>query len=200
MARRVFFSFHYQRDVNRAWVVRNSWVTKPDRSEAGFFDRSVFESKQRTSEDALRRFLDEGLSGCSVTCALAGNETAWRRWVRYELLRSFVDGRGILAINIHGIRDMRSGLTDVPGVNPLSCLGFFMQGDRLWFREWDSASRQWGWARDLSSMPVANVVYSLRGLTSGSFSDLFPTYDYVMQDGHQQIGGWIEAAAAAAGR
>jgi hypothetical protein len=28
MARRVFFSFHYERDAQRASVVRNSWVTK----------------------------------------------------------------------------------------------------------------------------------------------------------------------------
>jgi len=31
MARRVFFSFHHERDVWRANVVRHSWVTKPDR-------------------------------------------------------------------------------------------------------------------------------------------------------------------------
>ena len=37
MARRVFFSFHYERDHWRANVVRNSWVTK-DRESAGFFD------------------------------------------------------------------------------------------------------------------------------------------------------------------
>lgn len=28
MARRTFFSFHYKPDVTRAWIVRNSWVTK----------------------------------------------------------------------------------------------------------------------------------------------------------------------------
>ena len=41
MARRTFFSFHYKPDVSRAWVVRNSWVTKVaqgEREDAGFFD------------------------------------------------------------------------------------------------------------------------------------------------------------------
>ena len=66
MVRRVFFSFHYERDVQRAHVVRNSWVTKPDREEAGFFDSSVFEGKKKTSDDALKRFLNEGLRGSSV--------------------------------------------------------------------------------------------------------------------------------------
>ena len=41
MARRVFFSFHYERDIWRANVVRNSWLTK-DREAAGFFDASLW--------------------------------------------------------------------------------------------------------------------------------------------------------------
>lgn len=28
MARRVFFSFHYDNDINRSMTVRNSWVTQ----------------------------------------------------------------------------------------------------------------------------------------------------------------------------
>jgi len=39
MARRVFFSFHYGRDIWRANVVRNSWLLKGDREDAGFWDR-----------------------------------------------------------------------------------------------------------------------------------------------------------------
>src|SRR2546426_43847 len=109
MARRVFFSFHYEPDVQRAHVVRNSWVTKPDRESAGFFDSSVFESRQRTGDDVLKRFLIDGLVNCSVTCVLAGAETAWRRWVRFELLRSFVEGKGILEIAIHSIAHWRDG-------------------------------------------------------------------------------------------
>lgn len=200
MARRVFFSFHYQRDVNRAMVARNSWVTKPDRGDAGFFDSSVFESKQRTSPEALRRFLDQGLVGCSVTCVLVGNQTAWRRWVRYEILRSFVDGKGLLAVSIHGIRDMRTRLTDSPGTNPLSCLGFSVEGSVLRFTEWDGQSRQWVWARDLGSMPLAEVCYPLGRMTAGNFAQLFPSYDYVANDGANQLGRWIESAAASAGR
>ncbi|NJK91960.1 MAG: hypothetical protein HC904_09110 [Blastochloris sp.] len=61
MARKAFFSFHYGKDVSRAHVVRNSWVTKEDREDAGFFDASVFESKKRTSDEILKAFLTEGL-------------------------------------------------------------------------------------------------------------------------------------------
>lgn len=38
MAKRVFFSFHYENVSNfRVNVVRNHWLTKPNRESAGFF-------------------------------------------------------------------------------------------------------------------------------------------------------------------
>ena len=83
MARRTFFSFHYKPDVTRAWVVRNSWVTKVaqgERDDAGFFDSSVFEANQRESDEALKRFLREGLNNTTVTCVLVGAQTSLRRW------------------------------------------------------------------------------------------------------------------------
>lgn len=58
MAKRVFFSFHYQDVVDlRANVVRNHWRTKPDREAGGFFDASIWESARRTGEDNLKRLI-----------------------------------------------------------------------------------------------------------------------------------------------
>ena len=47
MARRAFFSFHYENDVWRANIVRNSWVTKIDREAAGFIDAAAFEEVRK---------------------------------------------------------------------------------------------------------------------------------------------------------
>lgn len=198
MARRVFFSFHYNRDVQRAHVIRNSWLTHPTRELAGFFDNSVFESKQRTNENTLKRFLDDGLIGCSVTCVLVGNQTAWRRWVRYELLRSFVEAKGLLGIYIHSISRFNDGI-DSQGVNPFSHLGFEVRDQTtLHFKEWNG--QQWVWSTDLAGMPLRDVRYNLRGSTNGTFADLFPVYDWTQGFGYLNIGGWIEQAAKLAGR
>jgi MTH538 TIR-like domain (DUF1863) len=197
MARRVFYSFHYQRDVQRAQVVRQSWVTQPDRETAGFFDSSVFESKQRTSDDALKSFLNEGLKNSSVNCVLAGNQTAWRRWVRYELLRSFVDGRGIIGISVHSIANFQKQ-TDSAGTNPLECLGFEIKNGTLYFKEYKN--NQWVWASDVTSMPASKVVYKLSGYSNIFFNQLFPTYDWFTNDGYNNLGNWVETAAKMAGR
>ncbi len=197
MARRVFYSFHYQRDVQRAQVVRQSWVTQPDRETAGFFDSSVFESKQRTSDDALKSFLNEGLKNSSVNCVLAGNQTALRRWVRYELLRSFVDGRGIIGISIHSIANFQKQ-TDSAGTNPLECLGFEIKNGMLYFKEYKN--NQWVWASDVTSMPASKVVYNLSGYSNMFFNQLFPSYDWLINDGYKNLGNWVETAAKMAGR
>src|SRR6266436_5914269 len=130
MTRRTFFSFHYRPDVTRAWTVRNSWMTKPDHEDAGFFDSSVFESKERESPDVLKRFLKDGLSNTSVTCVLVGAETVLRRWVRYEVLQSFVRGNGLLAVRVHGIADLNRKISEA-GTDPFAALAFTVDGDRM---------------------------------------------------------------------
>jgi|SRR6218665_3201 len=117
MARRVFFSFHYQRDIFRANVVRNSWVTR-DRETAGFFDASLWEDAQTRGEAAIRALIDEGLKNTSVTAVLIGLQTASRPYVDYEIDRSIAKGNGLLGIRIEKIRDINGDVDDA-GPNPL---------------------------------------------------------------------------------
>lgn len=85
MARRVFFSFHYERDIWRASQIRNSWVTKPDRKTAGFWDAASWEEVKKKGEDAILRWIDNQLNGTSVTVVLIGAETSERKYVGYEI-------------------------------------------------------------------------------------------------------------------
>lgn len=119
MARRAFFSFHYERDVWRASVVRNSWRTKPDRESAGFFDASLWEEAKKKGDAAIKKIIDDALLGTTVTAVLIGTETASRRYVLYEIDQSIARGNGILGVRIHRIKDT-AGNTDTAGPNPLS--------------------------------------------------------------------------------
>lgn len=84
MARRAFFSFHFERDVWRAGQVRNSWVTQ-DREDAGFWDAAAWESVKRKGDAAVHAWIDGQLKGTSVTVVLIGTETAQRKYVSYEI-------------------------------------------------------------------------------------------------------------------
>ena len=131
MARRVFFSFHYERDIWRANIVRNSWVTQ-DREAAGFWDASLWEEAKKKGDEAIKRMVDEGMKGSSVTAVLIGKETSGRKWVRYEIKKSYEEGMGLLGIYIHNIKDS-SGNTDEKGNNIFGEIGKDKNGNSVYF-------------------------------------------------------------------
>lgn len=116
MARRVFFSFHYQRDLWRVNVVRNSGVVEGI-SAAGFHDQSLWEETYKKGEDAVRRLIDAGLIGTTVTVVLIGAETANRKFVTYEIEKSVARRNGLLGIWINDIKD-KYGRVDLRGLVP----------------------------------------------------------------------------------
>lgn len=127
MARRVFFSFHYEQDVWRANVVRNSWVTQT-RAAAGFWDASLWEEAKRKGDQAIKLMIRSGLRNTSVTVVLIGAQTAHRRYVRYEIMQSVLRGNGLLGVHIHHIEN-RLGLKSQKGANPFDSL-VMPRGDR----------------------------------------------------------------------
>jgi hypothetical protein len=116
VARKVFFSFHYERDLWRVNVVRNSGMVEGV-AAAGFNDQSLWEETKKRGDDAIKRLIDGALDGTSVTVVLIGAETASRKYVSYEIEKSVALGNGLLGIRIHNIKD-RSGRTDPAGPLP----------------------------------------------------------------------------------
>ena len=163
MARRVFFSFHYERDIWRVGQIRNSGIVlAPGDTTAGFIDSASWESLKRNGDDAVRRWIDTQLEATSVTAVLIGAETANREWVNYEIIQSTKRGNGLLGIYIHNVKDS-SQMTDRQGHNPFD------------FINWD-------------------------GGKGAPLSQTYPTYDWVLNHGRQNLASWVEAAAKAAGR
>lgn len=97
MARRVFFSFHYQNDINRSVTVRNSWVTQ-GKEAAGFIDKADFEQIKRQGNNAVHRWIDKQLEGTSVTVVLIGEETLNRPFVQYEICKSLERGNALIGV------------------------------------------------------------------------------------------------------
>ena len=132
MARRVFFAFHYERDIWRASQVRNSWVTKPDREAAGFWDAADWEKVKKQGDEAIKRWIDKQMEGTSVTVVLIGAETSTRKWVRYEIKKSHKEGKGMLGVYIHNIKD-KDGSTDTKGKNQFGEIDKDKNGNSVYF-------------------------------------------------------------------
>ena len=116
MARRAFFSFKYK-DVSRAMVVRNSWVTQ-GKEAAGFIDAADFEEVKRKGDTAIKNWIDNQLNGTSVTVVLVGAKTCSSRWVKYEIEKSIEIGNGLLGIDVSKIKDLQGNTSDRCGKIP----------------------------------------------------------------------------------
>lgn len=144
MARRVFFSFHYERDIWRASQVRNSWVTKPEREYAGFWDAVSWEEVKKKGEEAIKRWIDRQLDGTSVTAVLIGADTSSRKYVNYEVEQSYKKGNGLLGIYIHNMKDS-DGKKDVKGKNPFDDWYITRDGRKIYF---SSMYSTYDWVND----------------------------------------------------
>lgn len=158
MGRHVFFSFHYQRDIWRVNQIRNSWVTQGN-TTAGFWDDASWESVKKQGDQKIKSWINRQMKGTSVTVILIGSETYKRKYVLYEIQRSYEEGKGILGIHIHNMKN-QYGKTDKMGYNPLDIL----QGN------------------------------------NGPLSQLYETYDWILDNGRKNMGDWIEQATISVGR
>lgn len=116
MTRRTFFSFKYK-DVSRAMIVRNSWVTQ-GKEAAGFIDAADFEEVKRKGDTAIKNWIDSQLKGTSVTVVLVGEKTCSSRWVKYEIEKSIEIGNGLLGIDVSKIKDLQGNTSDRCGKIP----------------------------------------------------------------------------------
>jgi len=153
MARRVFFSFHYERDVWRAGQVRNCNLLQTD-DQYGFIDSVDWESLKRQGDEAVERWINDQLKYTCVSVVLIGAETAERPWVRHEIIKSWNRGNGIVGVRIHNIKDQKSA-PDLAGANPF----------------------------DQFKLPDNTLL-----------SSVCKTYDWVVEDGRNELGAWIEEA------
>lgn len=116
MARRVFFSFHYQRDIWRVNQIRNL-PNVIDTAAAGFQDASLWEEAKSKGDATVQKLIDEGLKYTTVTVVMIGAKTANRKFIDYEIAQSIARGNGIVGVQIHHLKN-KDGETDLLGATP----------------------------------------------------------------------------------
>jgi len=195
--RRVYFSFHYQNDIQRLMQVRNHWVTKETRKAAGFFDGSLEEKAKTEGSIAVKRAINAGMVGSSVTCVVIGSETYQRHWVRYEILKSIEQGMGVFGVRVHQLKNL-SRQTAIKGPDPFDWLGYSWNDStgKLKPVYWDG--RQWLTYTDADTVPTSAAKYLVRD--SFKLSRFFSVYDWVDDNGYDNFSSWVAAAARQAGR
>jgi len=113
MARKVFFSFHYKPDNWRASQVRNIGVIEGNSPVSD----NDWETITKGGDKAIQNWIDDQLKGKSCTIVLIGANTAGRKWIKYEIEKSWNGDKGLLGIYIHNLKD-KDGNQSTKGRNP----------------------------------------------------------------------------------
>jgi hypothetical protein len=119
MARRCFFSFHYNPDCQRASQVRQIGSIEGNRPAAD----NDWESITRGGETAIKNWIAGQMYGKSCTVLLVGSATANRKWINYEIVKSWNDSMGVVGIYIHGLKNL-AGETGIQGQNPFDYITY----------------------------------------------------------------------------
>lgn len=115
MARKVFYSFHYDADKDRVAQVRNMGVVEGSPVATD----NDWEQIKRGGDRAIQTWIDSQMRGTSCCVVLIGQSTAERDWVMYEIEKSWAQGKGVVGVHIHNLKTLQ-GVQGRKGLNPLS--------------------------------------------------------------------------------
>ena len=194
--RHVFFSFHYQ-DIWRVNEVRKDVVRHNHGNPRGYFDGSLSEKAKTEGTASVKRLINRGLSGCSVTCVLIGKNTFQRHWVHYEIFKSIEHGKGVFGVFIGKLKNYNKRI-DARGANPFRSLAY--SADTRSKKLTPYVRRPSGWEIYTETGPISASVAPCLSCNSINLRDLFRVYDWVDSDGYSNFTDWVQVAALQAQR
>ena len=113
MTRRVFYSFHYEPDATRASQVRQIGALEGNKRASD----NAWETVTKGGDAAIKKWIADQMQGRSCTVVLVGTNTAKRKWINHEIVKSWDTGMGVVGIRIHGLKDLGGNVSNV-GSNP----------------------------------------------------------------------------------
>lgn len=126
MSRKVFYSFHFTPDSWRASQVRNIGIVEGNQPVSD----NDWEDVKRGGNDAIQKWINNQLHGRSCTIVLIGKNTAGRKWIKYEIEKSWNDGKGVVGIYVHNLKNVNGEQTS-KGNNPFDDFTMKRNGKKL---------------------------------------------------------------------
>lgn len=124
--RQVFYSFHYKPDAWRVSQVRNIGSIEGNRPAPD----NDWETIAKVGDGAIKKWINDQMKYRSCTIVLIGKNTAKRKWIDYEIIKSWGSGMGVAGIYIHGLRNQEGYIT-LKGSNPFAHLRHKKSGKKL---------------------------------------------------------------------
>ena len=64
-----------------------------------------WETVKKGGDAAIKKWIADQMKGRSCTVVLVGTNTAGRKWINHEIIKSWNDGMGVVGIYIHGLQN-----------------------------------------------------------------------------------------------
>lgn len=80
---------------------------------------NTWETIVARGDRAIQAWIDKNMTGKSCAVVLIGARIARRKWINYEIEKAWNDGKGVLGIQIHRIRNIKR-LQSPRGRNPFA--------------------------------------------------------------------------------
>lgn len=126
MARRCFLSFHYTPDCQRAAQIRQIGAIEGNRPATD----NDWEKVKQGGPPAIEKWIANEMIGKSCTIVLVGSGTANRKWINYEIVKSWDNRMGVVGIYVHGIKNLAQE-TATKGANPFDYITHGESGLKL---------------------------------------------------------------------
>ena len=116
---RAFYSFHYLPDNWRASTVRNIGAIEGNKPAPD----NDWENVKKSGDAVIKRWIADQMKGRSCTVVLVGSNTAGRKWINHEIIKSWDNCMGVVGIHIHGLKDSE-GKISAKGKNPFDLIDY----------------------------------------------------------------------------
>lgn len=135
MARKIFYSFHFDNDVMRVQLVRNMGVVEGNTPVSP----NTWEEVKKKGDAAIEKWIDDNMYGKSCVVVLIGMDTHKRPWVKHEIKKAWKDGKGLLGIHVHNLKCPNNG-TCSKGRSPFDDFNFTLGGKAVTLKVYDPKS------------------------------------------------------------
>lgn len=124
--RNCFYSFHYIPDNWRVATVRSIGAIDGNTPTSD----NNWETVKKGGDAAIKKWIADEMYGKSCIVVLVGSDTANRKWINHEIIEGWNNGKGVVGIYIHGLKDS-GGNTSTKGDNPFDYIEYGDTGKKL---------------------------------------------------------------------
>ena len=89
-----------------------------------------WETVTKGGDAAIKKWIADEMKNRTCTIVLAGSNAANRKWINYEIVKSWDDGMGVVGIHVHGLKDSKGNIASM-GYNPFAFITHGASNKRL---------------------------------------------------------------------